>query len=665
MRIIHRSRSLAYRSPYGAAAAGTLVHFALDITDTPVWPDNISLCYAYGLQRFQESRIRLAPDHTVDEAATSRRWQTRIRLPDEPGLLFYWFEVKTGDERQYFVRNRDALDGDGRISRARPRFYPGEPHDPSPWQITIHASDFSVPDWITGQVVYQIFPDRFRRDRRFSTERFAAVHYPERIFHENWEDDVDYHGRPETGYLACDFFGGSIAGIEEKLDELASLGTGVIYLNPIFRARSNHRYDTGDYEQIDPLLGSEEDFSRLCREAADRGIRVMLDGVFSHTGADSRYFNKLGRYTDRGAFQEVTGGDLSPYSSWYNFHRHGDQLFYDSWWGFQDLPSVNEYDLSFQAYINGADGIIRRWLRLGASGWRLDVSDELPDLFLRSLRRASRQEKADAVLMGEVWEDASHKISYGHYRDFLFGRTHDLVMGYPFQQALTGWLSGRHPSFRLALVLEQIRENYPLPSFYSSYNLISSHDIARAITTLAGQEDPGERSAQARISLTGAQRSRGERLLRLAFLFQVMYPGSPVIYYGDEIGMEGYRDPFNRRTYPETVSDKHPLYRWFQRYGTLRRQWPVLRTGFCELNPLQDDLVMIRRWLDEGNDVFGQPQPGPAHVTVLISRNDQPVQTAIGPYLVELGAYGAAILSDGQLIEPEKTGVRCLQHPEK
>lgn len=660
MRIIHQSRSLAYRSPYGAAAAGTLVRFALDIMEAPADPDRISLCYAYGLHRFQESRIRLAPDTALQTAPSTRRWQTEIRLPDEPGLLFYWFEVRTGSERLYFVRNRDALDGDGRISRGRPRFYPGEPHDPAPWQITIHTSDLSVPDWITGQVVYHIFPDRFRRDRQFSTERFAEVDYPERIFHQNWDDDVDYHGRPETGYLACDFFGGSLAGIEEKLDDLAALGTGVIYLNPIFKARSNHRYDTGDYEQIDPLLGTEEDFRRLCREAAARGIRIMLDGVFSHTGADSRYFNKLGRYTERGAYQEVTGGDLSPYSSWYTFHRHGDQVFYDSWWGFQDLPSVNEYDLSFQAYINGADGIIRRWLRLGASGWRLDVSDELPDLFLRSLRKASLQEKPDAVLMGEVWEDASNKISYGHYRDFLFGRTHDLVMGYPFQQALTGWLSGRHPASRLSLILEQIREHYPLPSFYSSYNLISSHDIARAITTLAGQEDPGDRAIQARISLTSVQRSRGEQLLRLAFLFQVIYPGSPVIYYGDETGMEGYRDPFNRRTYPETVSENDPLYRWYQSYGQLRRQWPVLRTGFSELSPLQDDLVMIRRWLDQHSDVFGHTQTGPEQVAVLINRSDQPLQATIGSYLIELDAFGAALMADDRLIDPDQTGVRCL-----
>jgi 4-alpha-glucanotransferase len=261
-------------------------------------------------------------------------------------------------------------------------------------------------------------------------------------------------------------------------------------------------------------------------------------------------FQQIGRYPETGAWQEATGNGYSPYGSWYGFHRQGDQLFYDSWWGFPDLPSVNEHDLTYREKITGPDGIARHWLRLGASGWRLDVSDELPDGFLRELRLAVRAERDDAVLLGEVWEDASNKISYGSYRDFLFGRTHDHVMGYPFQQALIGFLSGQFAAERMHHLLETLREHYPPAAQAASFNLIGSHDTMRALTALAGPPDPGSREIQARVFLTPEQRAHGEALLRLAVLFQMTSPGCPVIYYGDETAMEGYRDPFNGEPSP-------------------------------------------------------------------------------------------------------------------
>ncbi len=249
---------------------------------------------------------------------------------------------------------------------------------PAPFQVTVHLSGFSVPNWLPGAVMYQIFPDRFNRGSDYSYERMVSLgDYSERIWHEDWNSEVDIHGKSETGYIACDFYGGSLRGIIEKLDYIANLGIDVIYLNPIFRARSNHRYDTGDYEQIDPLVGTEDDLRELCSLAQDRGIRVMLDGVFSHTGADSRYFNKLSRYDSNGAWQEAVDNNgekhCSDYSSWYSFHRRGNDLFYDSWWGFPDLPSVNEHDLTYRHYMTGDNGIIAKWLSAGVSGWRLDV----------------------------------------------------------------------------------------------------------------------------------------------------------------------------------------------------------------------------------------------------------------------------------------------------
>lgn len=587
------------------------------------------------------------------ESVTGDLYQGVCPMPSEPCLFFYWFEIQTATGRFFYTSNNNGSDGSGWLGPNRPRYLPHEPHLPVAFQITVYDARFKVPDWLQGGVMYQIFPDRFRRDRDFQIARFTRpeIAAPERIFHHKWDEDVDYQGLSDTGYLACDFFGGSINGIREKLDYLQELGITILYLNPVFRARSNHRYDTGDYEQVDPLLGSNEDLAALCAEARARGIRVILDGVFSHTGADSRYFNKYGRYQEIGAFQEMCGEGFSEYGNWFTFHRKGYEFFYDSWWGFPDLPSVNEHDLSYRQYMTGPDGVVRQWLRRGISGWRLDVSDELPDSFLREMRATVREENAEAALLGEVWEDASHKISYGSYRDFLLGRTHDNIMGYPFQQALTGWLLRHFPARHLANQLESLREHYPLTSFYSSMNLISSHDIPRAITTLAGLPDPGHRDDQARIHLSAAARQRGIALLRLAWMFQVAFPGIATIYYGDECAMEGYRDPFNRRTFP-WGRENTPLQAWFARLGQLRRQLPVLRTGFFRILLADDDIFAFERTLTaEGLDILDRQQAGPRRVLAIFNRHKSERITSLDGRTLRLPGFGG-------ILEYDQTQVR-------
>jgi 4-alpha-glucanotransferase len=651
MQLIHKSRSPVFRRPYGAVPAGSKVRIALQVQPEESEIKGVYLAYAYGLYSFQSSRCRLAvvDAHMAAAEALDPGWQaygTELRMPVESGLLFYWFEIDTGHGIVYLTRDRDNHLGGGVYAQNKPRWLPGEPHSPTAWQITIYNPAFHTPEWLSGAVIYQIFPDRFHRDAAFSADRFVKTNQPERIFHQDWHEDVDIAGKPETGYIASDFFGGSLNGIREKLPYINELGVTVIYLNPIFRARSNHRYDTGDYEKIDPLLGTEVDFVALCREAQQLGIRIILDGVFSHTGADSRYFNKFGRYPDIGAWQEATEGAPSPFGSWYGFHRKGDQLFYDSWWGFPDLPSVNEHDLTFRETITGEDGIARRWLRLGAAGWRLDVSDELPDGFLRELRQATRQEKPDSSLLGEVWEDASNKISYGSYRDFLLGNTHDHVMGYPFQQALIGWLSGHFAAERMHHLLETLREHYPPMAFSASFNLISSHDIMRAITALAGPPDPGNREIQANLFLTQDQRTHGEALLRLAVLFQMVYPGCPVIYYGDETGMEGYRDPFNRRTFPWGRENKD-LQAWFGKLGRLRRDWPVLRNGTTRIYAHRD-CVAIERTLDPQPAEDSADQSGPGHVLVAINRSYEARTMNLNGRTLHLQPTGWLFEADGK-----------------
>ncbi len=655
MRITHESRSLTYRSPYGAVPVSETVRLAVLVEPDPELQDSpgeqageaaadVHLCYAYGLYEFFESRSRMLPD-----ASVAGLYVTTLTMPGDPGLLFYWFEIETHAGTTFLTADRASLAGGGECSLVPPRYLAGEAHHPLAFRITVHERGISVPDWFQGALAYQIFPDRFARDRSFSPLRFArGPERPERIFHAAWSDDVDYSGRPETGYLACDFYGGSLAGIRERLDYLAGLGIDVLYLNPIFLARSSHRYDTGDYEQVDPLLGTADDFRELCGSARERGIRIILDGVFNHTGADSRYFNKYRRFPGCGAYQEVTGQGHSPYRSWYRFNLEDGNLFYDAWWGFQELPTVNEQDLSYQEYMLGPDGIVRHWLRLGASGWRLDVSDELPDSFLRRLYRAAKAEKPDAVVLGEVWEDASAKISYDAYRDYLFGRTHDSMMGYPFRQAVLGFLAGSQPAESMLLELETLREHYPLPYLYSNLNLIGSHDVPRAITVLAGLPDPGTREAQARIRLSAEARIRGERLLLLLFLFLFGYPGTPCIYYGDEAGLEGYRDPFNRRTFP-WGRENGPLTAQVRRLSLMRRRLPVLRVGCYRPLTASCGLFVFERTLPGGRDFLGRLADGPHRAVIVINRDSRPACWSEQGREYHVPGMNGGLIFDGRL----------------
>ena len=314
-----------------------------------------------------------------------------------------------------------------------------------------------------------------------------------RVLHENWSDIPEYRPNEQGEILNNDFFGGTLRGIASKLDYLESLHVRTIYLNPIFQAYSNHRYDTGDYKRIDPMLGTEEDFRALCAQAAARGMRVILDGVFNHTGYDSRYFNGSGRYNSLGAHQSKD----SPYYGWFDFKRWPDE--YGSWWGIYTLPQVNEMNEDYLRYIiEDEDSVIRRWLRLGASGWRLDVADELPDAFIRHLTAAAKREKPDALVLGEVWEDASNKISYSERRAYFHGGELDSVMNYPLSDAILAFLGGGTAE-HFAETMECIRENYPHDVFYSLMNVVGTHDTARTLTLLgvADEEWRMDRDARA------------------------------------------------------------------------------------------------------------------------------------------------------------------------
>ncbi|MDR1691976.1 MAG: glycoside hydrolase family 13 protein [Oscillospiraceae bacterium] len=491
-------------------------------------------------------------------------YETSLDTSGMLGPVWYWFRYERADGSGGFYDNPGALpDGEGEVSPANPRG----------WQQTVILPDAKPsPDWFGRGVTYHIVPDRFCKGDAKTPELESMP--GDRVLHETWDETPQFLPDKNGEVRNRDFFGGNIAGVIEKLPYIRSLGVDTIYFSPVFEAASNHRYDTACYTRIDPLFGTEEEFSRLCDEASSLGIRILLDGVFNHTGYNSEYFNGAGFYPTLGAAQSKE----SPYYGWYCFTEWPDR--YDAWWGVYTLPQVNEENPDyFQAIVTGKDSVVRRWLRAGASGWRLDVADELPDWFIEALRAAAREEKDDAVIIGEVWEDASNKIAYGVRRRYLLGRELDGVMNYPLRSSLIGFLMGEDAAnFKRAM--ETLRENYPHDAYYSLMNALGTHDTPRILTVLgAAPEDWAQtKEARAQLSLTPEKRALAVRRLKVAACILFTFPGSPCVLYGDEAGLEGFEDPLNRRCYPWGREDAE-LVSWYKTLGELRAKSEALRAG--------------------------------------------------------------------------------------
>ena len=472
--------------------------------------------------------------------------------------------------------------------------------DGEDWQLTVYDKDFHTPEWLRGGIIYQIFPDRF------ASSGTKKQNVPsDRVLRTDRDGDPYWIPTAEGKVLNNDYFGGDLNGIEQKLGYLKSLGVTCIYLNPIFEAQSNHRYDTANYEKIDSMLGTEKDFKSLCESAKKLGIRIMLDGVFSHTGDDSRYFNRYSRYDSLGAYQSKK----SPYYGWYKFNKWPDD--YESWWGIEILPEVNEDNSDFIEYITGKNGIARKWLKLGASGWRLDVADELPDEFLDEFRKAVKEEKADGLVLGEVWEDASNKSSYGKLRRYLLGKQLDSVMNYPFAGAVIDFIRDANAELFASRVMS-IVENYPKEVLDVLMNHLSTHDTMRAITALAGENCAyRDRKWQSTHSLDEREYHYGMKLLMAASAMQFALPGVPTIYYGDEAGMQGYKDPFNRRCYP-WGKENGELVEWYKKLGKIRNENRVFKDGRFEiLSAVAGCVAFSRKNDDEAILVISNSNPHP------------------------------------------------------
>ena len=562
MSILFDPRDARCKSPFGAVTTFAAVDFTF-------YPRGhaVTGCTLLAHHEFSDrwTETELLP--TTDEDGTPA-FSGTFFAPSQPELIWYHFRLRWADGGESCY-GKDGFQSWDKVT---------------PWQLTVYDGRAKTPGWFGRGVTYQIFPDRFYRKKARGVDGLIGC----RTLHERW-DETPLCGPNERGDYCEDFFGGDLAGITEKLDYLASLHVTTLYLNPIFESASNHRYDTGDYRKVDPILGTNADFKKLCAAAADCGIRIVLDGVFAHTGADSRYFNREGRYGEGGAYRDPN----SPYRSWYDFdpkYKGG----YRSWWGFETLPEVNEETPSFVEFITGEGGVIDTWLRRGAAGFQLDVADELPDEFIEKIRTAVKRVSPEKFLLGEVWEDATTKFGFDHRRTYLLGKGLDSVMNYPFKNSVLDFVKGK-PAQQAANEILSICEHYPAPAINTALNFLSTHDTERALTVIADEPANGRgREWQSGRSVTGEAYEEGMLRLRMAYAIIYTLPGVPCLYYGDEIGMQGYRDPFNRAFF---CWDSHEerLRPVLAQLAQLRHSCEAFRTGELRVLRAEDGILHYQR----------------------------------------------------------------------
>lgn len=544
--LLFDSRSIRYKSPFGGISTRRTVHILF-----PVAAYLNSVSVVLFLRR--NDHTTKYPLSRVDKTHGYVNYETEFTV-ERAGTYYYRFEIYHEDGGVSYVGN----DGNGKaiIGEWLPE-----------WQLSVYQNSYSTPDSFKGGVVYHIFCDRFFHAGEDKKPRYGVT--------KAWNEEVTIEDADGV-FRANDFYGGDFMGIIEKLDYLYELGVTDIYLSPIFESSSNHRYDTGDYMKVDGLLGSEKDFEELIKKADEKGIGIILDGVFNHTGADSIYFNKFGHYDGVGAYQSKS----SPYYDWYTFYDYPDD--YNCWWGCTVVPTVARDAKDFHEFIAGEEGVIKKWTDKGVKGWRLDVVDELSETFVKEIRRRIKKCNPDVTVIGEVWEDASTKYSYGEEREYFRGEDLDGVMNYVFKKSILKFLTGGSGE-DFASETMQIIENYPKQSLDTCLTLIDSHDTVRAINYLSGANGGETKKERLDYRLSPEEYEKGKKLLMLASALQFFLPGVPSVYYGDEIGMQGFEDPINRRPFDWNNIDGDILnhYRSLGKYRREHREKFVLPATVC------------------------------------------------------------------------------------
>lgn len=536
------SRKIECKSPYGAVKCGEKLSLHFPIAS---W---VSVDKMYVFIRLGD--VSTPVEMRFEKSENGFSVYTADYVFDTAGIYYYRFEMRNRDGVWYYGRGEN---GESVCGENLPE-----------WQLTVYKSSYKTPDFAKGNIIYHVFVDRFNRADGVKTKRKYRLH---ESFSESPEV-VSADGK----YYADDFFGGNFNGIREKLDYLEELGVGIIYLSPIFKAFSNHRYDTGDYLKVDELLGTEDDFKRLLDAAHEKGMKIILDGVFNHSGADSLYFNKFGTYDSLGAYQSKS----SPYYDWYYFKKFPDE--YACWWGCDNVPDLNKSNKDYRALVFGKNGVVEKWQKLGADGWRLDVVDELPIDFVNLLIKKIKSVNKDALVIGEVWEDASTKVSYGELRPYLLGDQLDGTMNYPFMNAIIAYVRDGDEKFFKDTV-QSILENYPKETVYCLMNSLGTHDTVRIINALSDVRAHGwSKTHKLGYKLPDSEYEKAKKKLYLASVLQFTLPGIPSIFYGDEAGLQGFDDPINRRPYPWGSEDKEILAH-YKKLGRIRRENRAVFSG--------------------------------------------------------------------------------------
>lgn len=569
--LVHCAPDEYFRKPFGAVSCGTEVRLAFKVLSGKVFSAKLILqCDSEQLAYEMEDSGEL--------------FSVSFPAPDRPASWKYFFETET----RYGIRYLSA-DETGLSSELTEQ-------NPEGFRLTVYRRDFETPSWMKNSIMYQIFPDRFGFYGKETVKRGIQFHKnlgqsPE--LHKNRSEPVKYlPDTDENEYYPDDFYGGTFRGIQRKLPYLKDLGVSCIYLNPIVEARSNHRYDAANYLNTDPILGTVEEFQTLCKKANDMGIRIILDGVYSHTGADSIYFNRFGHYGNGGACDSVD----SPFYPWFRFSEWPET--YKCWWNFADLPEVDERNPAWQEHVvSGNDSVMKTWLRRGAAGWRLDVADEIPDDVLTLMRQEVKKENPDAPLIGEVWEDPVTKTGPEGPRNYALGYSLDSVMNYPFRFAIIDFLRWKISAYDLQNFLLCQQMNYPKPLYESLMNLLSSHDVDRIRTALSSEIDIRSlhRDEQMKLEFSEETLKKAVNLEKLAAAVQFAIPGMPSIYYGDEQGMTGVCDPFNRMPFRED-SENTGLKDYYTELCHRRIQSDALRIGEAKFSALSDDVLAIFRY---------------------------------------------------------------------
>ncbi len=486
----------------------------------------------------------------------------------ETGHFWYHFEVDTLT-RHYVLGSGENLD-----------LAPVD--EESNYLQLVYEKDSKIDKSFHKGIIYHIFVDRFNRKGK-------VVARPGLKLVDSWEENVDkeFNEKKERVNVKC--YGGNFEGIISKLDYLSSLNVKTLYLSPIFEANSSHKYDVADYQKIDSMFGGEKKFKELVDKAKEKGINIIIDGVFNHTGSDSVYFNKEGRYKNIGAYQS----QKSKYYPWYEFYEYPDS--YSAWWGVKTLPQTRE-DSSFFDFISGRGGIIEKYMSMGIMGFRLDVVDELSNKFLYAICSRARRVKNNCMMLGEVWEDASCKLSYGERKNYFLGWYLDSVTNYPMKNAILHFVKfGNEKEF--VDTINMILDRYPKEIQNNLMNIIDTHDTARALTYL-GVENIENVDLNDEYTLTKEERKNGVKLLKLATIMQYTVMGIPTVFYGDEAGLQGTKDPYCRAPYPWGQEDKE-LLTWYTKLGTLRKK-QVFDGGSFDLLYANNGVISYKR--EKGNN---------------------------------------------------------------